>query len=228
MTSLSETMTRRKIIGVLIRAAREQAGKSAKAAAAAIGRSPKALKRIEAGDEDISMPELIALAHFLDVPIDYFFDESITLTDLDDKRSQLKQAEDQKQLVMRHLREARERAKLTQAQLAARIDSSARIISLYERGKRHPSAAHLVQLAEVLDIPMRQLLPHEAERVDDDRDSLPQEVRQFALDTRNLPYLRAAVQLRALSPVDAQKLIAILSVVVEQALPSANGTDNVS
>lgn len=228
MTSLSETMTRRKIIGVLIRAAREQAGKSTKVSAAAIGRSRRALKKIEAGDEDIRMPELIALAHFLDVPIDYFFDEGITLTDVDDKRSQLKQAEDQKRLVMRHLREARERAGLTQTQLAVRIDSSARIISMYERGKRHPSAAHLAQLAEVLDIPMRQLLPGEGEQVGDDWDSLPQEVRQFALDTRNLPYLRVARQLRGLSPVDAQKLITILSVVVEQALPSVNGTDNVS
>jgi len=76
---VDKTMTiRRKIIGVLLRQARLDAGKSQKQCAKALSCSADRISRYERGQMDIPLPELEALANFLDVPIAYFLDEQTT------------------------------------------------------------------------------------------------------------------------------------------------------
>ena len=69
---------RRKIIGVLLRQARLDAGKNQKQCAEALSCSADRISRYERGQMDIPLPELEALANFLDVPIAYFLDEQTT------------------------------------------------------------------------------------------------------------------------------------------------------
>jgi len=227
MTSALKTTTRRKIIGVLIRAARERAEKSSSACAAVVGRSPKAFRKIEGGDDDITLSELALLAEFLGVPLAYFFDEDITLDDLDAIRPHNEQMAYHQQLA-EVLREARQRADLTQSELAERVGCSVRAISQYERGSGDISAAHLARLAEELGIPLTQVMPNlaRAPTTPVPPDALPDEVRRFVYNEENLTYLRAAMQLREVSPLDAQRIIAVLSAVVERALPAADGAND--
>jgi len=227
MTSAFKTTTRRKIIGVLIRAARERAEKTANACAAVVGRSAKAFRKIEGGDDDITLSELASLAEFLGVPLVYFFDEDITLDDLDAIRLRREQVVYHQQLAD-VLREARQRANLTQAELAEQVGCSVRTISQYERGNRDISAAHLARLAEELRIPLPQVLSDVARTptTPGSPDFLPDEVRRFVYNEENLAYLRAAMQLRELSPLDAQRMITVLSAVVERALPGTDGANH--
>lgn len=73
---VDEIMTiRRKIIGVLLRQARLNAGKSQKQCAEALSCPVDRISQYERGQRDIPLPELEALADFLEVPITYFLDE---------------------------------------------------------------------------------------------------------------------------------------------------------
>ena len=68
-------MIRRKIIGVLLRQARLDAGKSQRQCAEALSCSAERISQYERGHRDIPLPELEALADFLEVPITHFLDE---------------------------------------------------------------------------------------------------------------------------------------------------------
>jgi transcriptional regulator with XRE-family HTH domain len=76
---VDEIMTiRRKIIGVLLRQARLEAGKSQKQCAEALSCSAGRISQYERGQRDIPLPELEALADFLDAPITHFLEEQTT------------------------------------------------------------------------------------------------------------------------------------------------------
>lgn len=76
---VGEIMTiRRKIIGVLLRQARLDAGKSQKQCAEALSCSTDRISQYEQGQKDIPLPELEALADFLNVPMAHFLDEQMT------------------------------------------------------------------------------------------------------------------------------------------------------
>lgn len=73
---IDEIMTiRRKIIGVLLRQARLDAGKSQRQCAEALSCSVDRISQYERGQRDIPLPELEALADFLDAPMTHFLDE---------------------------------------------------------------------------------------------------------------------------------------------------------
>jgi len=67
-------LVRRKIIGALLRKARQDAGKSAEETGAQIGCSADALTQYERGQSDIPVLHLQALADFLGVPLAQFLE----------------------------------------------------------------------------------------------------------------------------------------------------------
>jgi len=220
-------MTYRKIIGILIRAARERMGKPLKTCATVIGRTPEAFRKIEAGTNEISVTELLNLSRFLGVPIEYFFSEDVTLTDEDTVHFRLLQTTDQQALIGKRLQEARREAGLKQKELASVLGCSARMISQYEQGKRALSAGHAVQLLEILDLSLPQLLPDETVAAQYQIRSFPDDVRQFILDAKNLPYLQAAMRLQQVATPDLQRLAAILEEIVEATSPATTeGADD--
>ncbi len=220
-------MTYRKIIGILIRAARERIGKPLKICAIVIGRTPEAFRKIEAGNNDISVRELLNLSRFLGVPIEYFFSEDVTLTDEDTVHFRLSQNTDQQALIGKRLQEARRQAGLKQKELASVLGCSVRMISQYEQGKRALSAGHAVQLLEILDLSLPQLLPDETLAAQYQISNFPDDVRQFILDAKNLPYLQAAMRLQQVAIPDLQRLAAILEEIVEATSPATTeGADD--
>ncbi|HEX7593286.1 MAG TPA: helix-turn-helix transcriptional regulator, partial [Anaerolineae bacterium] len=62
-----------KIIGVLIRAARERAHRTIDEVARRLGVTPARVRQYERGAREISLPELEHLALFLQMPLSFFF-----------------------------------------------------------------------------------------------------------------------------------------------------------
>ena len=98
---------------------------------------------------------------------------------------------------------ARRRARLTQPELAARVNISQSHVSFIEQGRRRPEASVLQNIARVLDVPYRELaelagyLPrHEGDRAvtvtADEMDDivrfrdLPSETRRYLLEVAKL------------------------------------------
>jgi len=72
---------RRRIIGVLLRQRRLEAGNSQKECAELLGCSTNRISQYEFGQRDVPIPELEALANFLSIPLERFFDKTAaTLT----------------------------------------------------------------------------------------------------------------------------------------------------
>lgn len=67
---------RRRIIGVLLRRRRLEAGHPQKECAELLGCSTNRISQYEFGQRDVPIPELEALADFLSIPIERFFDET--------------------------------------------------------------------------------------------------------------------------------------------------------
>ncbi len=66
-------ISRAKLLGDLIHKAREHARHTKKACAEVLGIAPEAYTKAEAGEYDLSLPDLELLAMFLDVPMGYFW-----------------------------------------------------------------------------------------------------------------------------------------------------------
>jgi transcriptional regulator with XRE-family HTH domain len=72
VSHLTAPRIRRKVVGTLLRQARQNAGKSQKDCAAILDMPPRRLSEYERGERDIPSSELEALAPHLGVPVDYF------------------------------------------------------------------------------------------------------------------------------------------------------------
>jgi transcriptional regulator with XRE-family HTH domain len=70
--------TRRRIIGVLLRQGRLEAGHSQKECAKLLGCSTNRISQYELGQRNVPIPEMETLAEFLSIPIERFFDETAT------------------------------------------------------------------------------------------------------------------------------------------------------
>ena len=68
---------RAKKLGILIRDAREKAGKGLEECAKAMGLSSEELAAVEAGERPPTLPELEILAYHLDVPLEHFWQSEI-------------------------------------------------------------------------------------------------------------------------------------------------------
>jgi transcriptional regulator with XRE-family HTH domain len=68
---------RQRIIGVLLRQARAQAGKTQKDVAEALGISARRITQYEYGQRPVPIAELQQIADFLRLPITYFLDEGV-------------------------------------------------------------------------------------------------------------------------------------------------------
>jgi len=206
---------RRKILGLLLRKARLKAGRSAKECARVLGCSSRALYQIERGRKDISLPQLETLARFLEVPLDYFWQEE----PVPEERPQ---QPDPGLLALRRkalgvlLREARLAARMTQEECAQILGCNVRRISEYERGERDIPVPELEMLAQAFHVPMSYFLdesifpPSEKDierRELEQLRQLPADVKQFVLKPSNVLYLRAAMRISELS-ADALRQLA--------------------
>ncbi len=210
-------LLRAKRLGLLMRDARLAAGRSLKETAAALRISPRTLRAYEEGRKSPSLPELAALAYFLQVPLDHFWGHDIISDDvppifklpLEDLLAQ------HHAHIAQRLREARARAGLSLKDLATRTGISANRLAAYEKGERAAPAVELELVAEVLGLKLRDFLPvddplgdwlHQQQQIRGFLE-LPPELRTFVANPRHVPYLEVARKLSQM-PVDRLRTVA--------------------
>ncbi len=210
-------LLRAKRLGLLMRDARLAAGRSLKETAAALRISPRTLRAYEEGRKSPSLPELAALAYFLQVPLEHFWGHDIIS---DDTPPILKlPLEDllaaHRAHIARRLRAAREQAGLSLKDLAARTGISASRLAAYEKGDRPAPAVELELIAEELGLKLRDFLPeddplgawlHQQQQIQGFLE-LPPELREFVASPRHVPYLEVARKLSQM-PVDRLRTVA--------------------
>ncbi|WP_376790089.1 helix-turn-helix transcriptional regulator [Thermoflexus sp.] len=208
---------RRKILGIALRQAREEAGKTVRECAALLGISLARYRAYEAGQRDPTLPELEALAWFFQRPLSVLLDPDRPASPGSDGAA----GAIPELLALRHriigliLRQARERAGKSMREVAAFLGCSPRRIRGYESGEYPIPLIELERLCLYLgvslsdfydtDSPIGQsvLLADQVERFR----ALPPEVRSFVTSPVNLPYLRLAMRLAEL-PADRLRHIA--------------------
>lgn len=209
MSISKKMLLQNKILGVLIRNARQTAGKTPKECAEFLGVAESQFSDYELGESPISLPELEALAFLVKVPIEHFLghelieaeDASLPVEELIALRNRV---------IGVLLRQARMDAGMSQETCGQAIGLSESRISTYEQGQIAIPIAELQALATVLNVPVEFFLDVEHNPITkmmsksdtkDDLGHLPEQVRSFFLDPLNADYLLTAQRLSKL-PTD--------------------------
>ena len=200
---------RNRIIGILVKRARTSAGKDQRECAEFLGCSPYAYAQYERGAQGLSLPQLEALAYFLNVPVDSLWDDAVAPPEEVQEESL---PLDQILLLRRKMlavkfRQCRQAADLSQGEMGELLGCSAHVVSQYEHGVRDIPLAELELAAErcghspaeFMDeetIPLAQA--EQQRRLIARLEELPPDVRDFVLKPTNALYLRIAMLLSAM------------------------------
>ncbi len=209
MDAAQEIAIRNKIIGILVKRARLDAGKSQRECADLLGCSPSTFSHYERGRKGLSLPQMEALAYLLDIPVSRLLDDSQSPpADPAEESLPLDQIMMLRRKILAvHFKQCRHAAGLSQRDLAEVLGCSASAVSQYERGKRDIPVAELEivaeqcgkTLADFLDEQTMPLSQSVRERQALARlNELPPEVRDFVLNPTNSLYFRVAMLLSAL------------------------------
>lgn len=143
-------LLRHKILGVLIRIARNRSGMTQKQVAEATGFSPDAISDFELGRRDITLPELEVLARVFGVRLSHFWaEEPLHEPDYDMRVEETIAL--RRRIIGVLLRKARTESGKTQKECADLLGCSDDLISNYEYGKSDIPLLHLEALASFLD-----------------------------------------------------------------------------
>jgi len=195
---------RNRVIGVLLRSARERAEISKRECAAALGVSSSTITAYEEGRKPISLPELEVLAFLLDTPASYFWERDPELVPEEGSLPLHEVLALRHRIVGALLRQARLEADLSQKDLAEILGCSASSISAYEYGERPLSLAELELLAQQLNVPLEYFLDnlegpvgewHQQQKAWQRFCEFPEEVRDFVTQPINIKYLEVAMKL---------------------------------
>jgi transcriptional regulator with XRE-family HTH domain len=209
-----------KIMGVLIRAAREKAHRTVNQVAERLGVTVTRVRQYEMGTQEISLPELQMLALYLRVPLSFFISGQSTVKPETPTQPTPEEARALRGLIATKLKQARLAAGRTPEECAKLIGRSVAMYGRYERGLNDIPITELGALSEFLGLSVNSLVQEASGRkaAGDVMDleawsRLPTEVRAFVLDSSSLPYLRMAMKFRDLPVEKLQELGEILLVV---------------
>ena len=195
---------RDRIIGLLMRDARERAEKTKRECAVALGVSTGTITAYEDGRKSISLPELEVLAYVLDAQMAHFWERDSQLMP-DETPMPLQEV-----LALRHrivgalLRQARLGADISQKELAEVLGCSTRRLSAYEYGERPVPLAELELLAQHLHVSLEYFLDnqdgpvgewHRQQEAWNLFQELPEAIREFVTQPINARYLEVAMKL---------------------------------
>lgn len=195
---------RTRIIGLLLRNAREYAGKSKQECAEALGVSPDTVTAYEEGRKPISLPEVEVLAYLTGTPVSHFWDGNPTLIQ-EEKPPPLKEI-----IALRHrivgalLRQARMERNISQKTLAELLHCSEKRISAYEYGEQPIPLAELEVLCQYLHLPLEHFLDTQEGTLGEWQrrqeawhrfNQLPRQVQEFVTQPLNVKYIEVAMRL---------------------------------
>jgi len=210
MTYKQAVTLRSKIIGVLLRDARIDSGKSMKALGSVIGVSGGRIGSIERGSRSPSLPELEFLAYYLDIRFDHFWQQEIVSDDPRpgadlDTSSLLSQ---RNRTIGALLRQARNESNWSQKELSNKPQISASRIRRYENGDTPVPIPELEILAATLGYKLEDFVANSGavgnwitqQKEHEEFLKLPKSLRHFIADSDNRPYLQMAQNLSGMSP----------------------------
>jgi transcriptional regulator with XRE-family HTH domain len=207
MPTPEEAAIRRKILGVLLRHARQRASLTLRDVGDRMGVSPAVIADYEYGRRDLSLSELEILAHLYRVPLAYFWSEDIPAESTDGELPVAAVLGLRRRIIAVLLQQARLEAGRDQADLARVLDCPPSRIAAYEQAQSDVPLVELEALAHYLGVPMSyffdQGIRPTGEAQPDMEElkqlaELPADVRRFILVPGNTLYLRVAMQLSAL------------------------------
>lgn len=203
-------LIRSKMLGVLIRDARNHAGHSVADCAKALKISTEKFVKAEQGEYPLSLPEMEVLAIFLKVPINHFWGSQALEASVEpdfDNMLALRQ-----RIVGALLRQARIEAGRSLQELAAAMEVDQEQAHRFEMGQEAIPVVKLEKVARYLgysldyfsDGQRGPLARHEAEvKMQRYFDEMPPEVKEFVCKPINMSYLETAIQL---SEMDVNRL----------------------
>jgi transcriptional regulator with XRE-family HTH domain len=201
---------RGKIIGVLLRDARQASGKSLKEVGEVLGVTGGRIGSFERGTRSPSLPELEVLAYFLEFPVDHFWNEDIVSED----SHPIENLQVDNLLAQRNrtigamLRQARSESTLSQRDLASRSGISATRIRRYETGESAVPLPELEQLLATLNYQVEDFSAKSGpvgdwiaqQQAIEQFLQLPKNLQEFVGAQDNRPYLEMARRLSGMSP----------------------------
>jgi len=201
---------RAKILADLVQKAREYARRDTAECAQALGIATADFEKAEAGEYPLSLPELEALAMFLNVPMGYFWGSEEL------ENNQRSSYEDfitlRQRVIGVLLKQRRLRARLSVEELARALEVDTETITAYESGNVPIPYLHLEQLSRALEVTVTHfvdeehgpLARHEAEqRMLKQFANLSPELQVFITKPGNESYLETA---KKIGDMDVQKL----------------------
>jgi transcriptional regulator with XRE-family HTH domain len=206
-----------KMLGVLLRDAREFAGRQPKECAEAMGVSTVTYNAFEHGEKSPSLPELELLAYFLDVPLTHFWGH-VAISEREEQRPAApgpEVAELRHKMIGAKVRQARTNANLRSKDFAAELGLSVGLLASYEFGQTPIPLPELEVILNRLGLQMEDVLEasgvvgewESAHRLFERFKQLPPDLRDFVTRPMNEHYLRLAQRLSQL-PVDNLRTIA--------------------
>jgi len=152
MSRLEEPIIRQKITGILLRHARQRAGRSQAELAASLHISTNRYAQYERGQREPLLPELEVVAELCDVPLGFFFDDQASVDEEGVAAPQAAAQRIQRKILGAQLYQARQSAGKSQKDVAQALGVSARQVSEYESGNRAISPSELTALAAYLHV----------------------------------------------------------------------------
>lgn len=208
---------RTKKLGILIRDARQVSGRTNHACAEALGISPDGYDAYESGQQAPSLPELEALAYYLDVPLAHFWGTT-ALSELPPEESVTEKINRslslRQQSIGEKLQAARTAAGLSLEDLSRRSGITASLLERYESGETPVPVTELEAIVENLDGSLQAFIGGQGPVGDWLREraavqqllSLPVELQDFVCKPINRPYIEIALRL---SEMEVKKLRAV-------------------
>lgn len=196
-------------LGVLIRDARLYANKSVEDCAKAIGVSADIFQLYENGQNAPSLPEIEALAYYLDIPIEHFWgrDSRSESAGEDTSLKIQKLIQIRQKSISTALRIVRMQANLSLDEIAQRTGLSAEQLGQYESGAEVVPLPVLEVLAATYDKRLEEFYDQhgpigqwrfQKKRIKEFLD-LPNDVQDFSVKPVNKPFLQLVMRLSDLS-----------------------------
>lgn len=215
------TRVRTRKLGLLILDARTALNKAVDMCAKAIGVSAEEYQRMEAGEVAPTLPQLEALAFYLDVPLEHFWGtQTFSSAPEEPVEPSPQLVKIRQRIIATRLRMARSNLNFTTAELADKSSIPEEKIIRFETGEEPIPLPDLEILANTLQIRNEDLFDQHgsignwrAEKlVVQQFLEMPQDIREFLCKPVNLPYLQLA---RRLSELSAEKLRGIAESLLE-------------
>ena len=201
---------RAKILGDLVEKAREHFGRTKKECAAVLGMKSGDYSKVETGEYPVSLPQLEALALFLNIPMGYFWGSEPLQTESEIDFENL--------IALRHrvigvlLSQQRLRTRQSLAELAEALGMEEELLKSYEMGEEPIPYLHLEQICRQLDVSVSYFLDdvhgplgrHEAkQKLERQCKRMPPDMQAFLINPVNVSYLDTA---KKLSEMDVAQL----------------------